>query len=291
MVGPLPAAGAADGAAGAAVDAPAATGTTVTAAGPHQEAAGAASTAAAAAAYGAPAEPAAVCAEPKLFVGALRYDATPEAVRAHFARYGALRHVALLRHPDGRSKGCAMVQFESWAAAEAAAAAENGVQSELTAPRACSCRFADPQRNEQGALCGVTPKKLFIGQVPPGTAAEALREVFAAHGAVADVSLMPPRKPGAMGEQGRGCGGRERRQGGGWWRAACIPGECLQFTRLHAIKTTKALLSPTILDQTTTKTSSSQKAAPLSRSRRGPTLRPRCAPSTAPSRCRARCTR
>jgi hypothetical protein len=75
----------------------------------------------------------------------------------------------LLKHLDsGKSKGCAMVLFESWANAEAAVASENGIASPLTAPRPAVVKFADPQRNEHGVLCGVTPKKLFIGQVAWG---------------------------------------------------------------------------------------------------------------------------
>lgn len=90
---------------------------------------------------------------------------------AHYSRYGPLRSAALLKHQDsGKSKGCAMVLFESWADAESAVAAENGTSTTLTAPRAAVVKFADPQRNEHGVLCGVTPKKLFIGQVAWGGA-------------------------------------------------------------------------------------------------------------------------
>jgi hypothetical protein len=143
-------------------------------------------------------EPGAVCAEPKVFVGGLRYEVTQAEVEAHFSRYGALRSAALLKHLDtGKSKGCAMVLFESWGDAEAAIVAEHGAQSQLTAPRAAVVKFADPQRNDQGALCGVTPKKLFIGQVPADASAEQIRALCEPYGAISDVALMPPRKPGA----------------------------------------------------------------------------------------------
>jgi RNA recognition motif-containing protein len=109
----------------------------------------------------------AVCAEPKLFLGGLRYDVTADDVRSHYAaRYGALRSVVLLTHHEtGKSKGCALVLFETWAAAEAAVSEEHGAQTDLSAPRTAVVKFADPQRNEQGVLCGLTPRKLFIGQV------------------------------------------------------------------------------------------------------------------------------
>lgn len=118
----------------------------------------------AAAANNAPQE--AVCAEPKVFVGGVRFDVTQEDLQAHYGRYGALKNVALLKHLDsGKSKGCAMVLFERWTDAEAAVTSENGTQTELSNPRTAVVKFADPQRNEHGVLCGVTPKKLFIGQV------------------------------------------------------------------------------------------------------------------------------
>jgi hypothetical protein len=110
-----------------------------------------------------------VCAEPKIFVGGLRYDVTQEDVGAHYLQYGPLRSAALLVHHDtGKSKGCAMVLFERWTAAEAAVAAEHGVVTRLSAPRQAVVKLADPQRNEHGVLCGVTPRKLFIGQVGGG---------------------------------------------------------------------------------------------------------------------------
>jgi hypothetical protein len=111
----------------------------------------------------------AVCAEPKLFLGGLRYDVSADDVRAYYAaRYGPLRSVVLLTHHDtGKSKGCALVLCESWAGAEAAVAAEHGAVSPLTQPRPAVVKLADPQRNEHGVFSGITPKKLFVGQVRP----------------------------------------------------------------------------------------------------------------------------
>lgn len=118
----------------------------------------------------------AVCSEPKLFVGGLRYEVTQDDLRDHFSKYGAIRSASLLvHHATGKSKGCAMVLFDRWTDAEAAVAAENGLPTDLSAPRAAVVKFADPQRNEHGALCGVTPKKLFIGQVRPQGRARATR--------------------------------------------------------------------------------------------------------------------
>ncbi|GBF87652.1 hypothetical protein Rsub_00363 [Raphidocelis subcapitata] len=143
----------------------------------------------------------AVCAEPKLFLGGLRYDVTPDDVRAHYgARFGALRSVLLLTHSDtGKSKGCALALLESWAAAEEAVAAEHGAVTPLTQPRPGVVKFADPQRNDHGLFCGITPKKLFIGQVPPDVTEDQIRAIFQPFGSITDFNIMPPRKPGSMG--------------------------------------------------------------------------------------------
>lgn len=108
-----------------------------------------------------------VCAEPKLFVGGLRFEVTREELYNHFIQYGNIRTCVLLKHQDsGKSKGCGMVLFDKWAYAESAVNAENGTASPLSGPRQLIVKFADPQRRqEDGVLVGVTPKKLFVGQV------------------------------------------------------------------------------------------------------------------------------
>lgn len=58
-----------------------------------------------------------------------------------------------------------MLLCDSWTDAEAIIKAEHGTPTALTTPRIATVKFADPQRNESGVLVGVTPKKLFIGQV------------------------------------------------------------------------------------------------------------------------------
>lgn len=108
-----------------------------------------------------------VCAEPKLFIGGLRFDIGREDIFNHFSQYGQIKTCVLLKHQDtGKSKGCAMVLYSKWANAEAAVNTENGTASNLSGPRQLIVKFADPQRRqEDGVLVGVTPKKLFVGQV------------------------------------------------------------------------------------------------------------------------------
>lgn len=108
-----------------------------------------------------------VCADPKLFIGGLRFDVGREDIFNHFSQYGPIKNCVLLKHQDtGKSKGCAMVLYTKWANAEAALNAENGTASNLSGPRQLIVKFADPQRRqEDGVLVGVTPRKLFVGQV------------------------------------------------------------------------------------------------------------------------------
>lgn len=88
-----------------------------------------------------------VCAEPKLFVGGLRFEVTQDELKAVFQQFGPLKSAALLTHPDtGRSKGCGMVLFGKWAHAEAAQLSLNNQVHELSNPRPLTVKFADPQR-------------------------------------------------------------------------------------------------------------------------------------------------
>lgn len=103
-----------------------------------------------------------VCTDPKLFVGGLAFEIDREAVATHFGQYGPLRDCALLKHADGKSKGCAMVLYNSWAHAEAAIASENGAMNHLSGPRQLIVKFADPQRCGVGCCgCFVVYPSLF----------------------------------------------------------------------------------------------------------------------------------
>ena len=102
------------------------------------------------------------------------HEATSEDVQTLFQQYGTIRKCTIITGPDGRSKGCAMVLFERWTAAEAAVERENGT-SNLGGPKPMVVKFADPPRRGDGPVVGITPKKLFVGQVgqqqQPSTAA------------------------------------------------------------------------------------------------------------------------
>lgn len=90
-------------------------------------------------------------------------DASKEEVVGVLGRFGKIKSASLMTHPDGRSKGCAMVLFEKWSEAEAAMQACNGNPC-LGGDRALVVNFADPPKRG-GGVPPIAPKTLFVGQV------------------------------------------------------------------------------------------------------------------------------
>jgi CUG-BP- and ETR3-like factor len=105
-----------------------------------------------------------VCAEPKVFVGQLPDEASQADVQALFQQYGAISDCSLIKGPDGRGRGFAMVQFQKWRDAEAAIEHLNGTTS-LGGNRTLVVKVADPPKRGGAAVGGIAPKKLFVGQV------------------------------------------------------------------------------------------------------------------------------
>ena len=96
-------------------------------------------------------------------------ETTEQALWALFTPFGTVRNLHLLKGSDGKPRGCAMVLFQRWAQAEAAAEAldgavalESGGQS-----KPLVVHFANPRRAPPGqpAEPGIAPRKLFVGQV------------------------------------------------------------------------------------------------------------------------------
>jgi CUG-BP- and ETR3-like factor len=86
-----------------------------------------------------------------------------------FAKYGEVETIKHVRGPDQKSRGCLMVQFKKWAAAEAAMEALNGTSLlEGNKSRALVVNFANPRRGSIMSTPGETaiaPRKLIVGQV------------------------------------------------------------------------------------------------------------------------------
>lgn len=107
---------------------------------------------------------AAVCPEPKVFVGQLPLESSRDQVTQLFSQYGNIKNCVIITHADGRSKGAAMVLYDTWAEAELAIETENGTMN-LGGSRPLVVRFADPPKRGDGPIMGIAPRKLFVGQV------------------------------------------------------------------------------------------------------------------------------
>ena len=107
-----------------------------------------------------------VCGEPKIFVGQLPTNATEENVMLAFSTYGHIEQMTVPKKPDGKPRGFAMLRYKLWAHAEAAIDSENGKFS-LGGDRPLVVKFADPPKvtKDGSPGSGITPKKLFVGQV------------------------------------------------------------------------------------------------------------------------------
>ena len=115
----------------------------------------------------------------KLFLGQMPPDVTKDDVWALLQAYGDVVQLDMLQTRDGRHRGCAMVWFERWIAAERALEGEAG-RLPFGNDRTLLVKFAvPPKRGESEA--GIKAKRVFVGQVggvhivrawPPGRCAD-----------------------------------------------------------------------------------------------------------------------
>lgn len=102
-----------------------------------------------------------------MFCGQLPFEVTTADVQNLFSQYatsGGLRSCQVVSGPDGRSKGCAMIMFNTWTEAELAVEGENNT-THLGGTKPMVVKFADPPKRGDGPIMGIAPKKLFVGQV------------------------------------------------------------------------------------------------------------------------------
>ncbi|XP_062897719.1 CUGBP Elav-like family member 3 [Mobula hypostoma] len=82
----------------------------------------------------------------KLFVGMLGRQQTDEDVRKMFEGFGTIEECTILRGPDGVSKGCAFVKFQTHAEAQAAIVALHGSRMLQGASSSLVVKFADTDK-------------------------------------------------------------------------------------------------------------------------------------------------
>lgn len=112
-----------------------------------------------------------VASEPRLFVGQVPTDKTAEDLIPLFEGFGVIKNLHLVKGPDGKSRGCAMVLFDRWSSAEAAMEKHDGkTVLDGGKGRALVVHFANPRKAGPTGMApeqGVAPKKIFVGQVLP----------------------------------------------------------------------------------------------------------------------------
>lgn len=110
-----------------------------------------------------------VASEPRLFVGQVPTDKTAEDLIPLFESFGVIKNLHLVKGPDGKSRGCAMVLFDRWSSAEAAMEKHDGkTVLDGGKGRALVVHFANPRKAGPTGMApeqGVAPKKIFVGQV------------------------------------------------------------------------------------------------------------------------------
>ncbi len=135
----------------------------------------------------------AVAGLPRLFVGQIPTDYLEKDLLPLFAKFGEVETVMLIRSPDQKSRGCAMVQFKKWSAAESAMEGLNGTTLlEGNKNRALVVNFANPRRGSIMSTPGETaiaPRKLAIDGVSHNCTEEQLLDLFSAHGEVESITL------------------------------------------------------------------------------------------------------
>ncbi len=110
-----------------------------------------------------------VASEPRLFVGQVPTDKTAEDLIPLFEGFGVIKNLHLVKGPDGKSRGCAMVLFDRWSSAEAAMEKHDGkTVLDGGKGRALVVHVANPRKAGPTGMApeqGVAPKKIFVGQV------------------------------------------------------------------------------------------------------------------------------
>ncbi|GAX75371.1 hypothetical protein CEUSTIGMA_g2815.t1 [Chlamydomonas eustigma] len=129
-----------------------------------------------------------VCADPKIFVGQVPVECSKDDVANLFKKYGEVSNVILMTQSKPLS---AMVLFTSWSSVEIACEAEHGNMS-LGGSKPLVVKVADPPKMGPG----ITPKKLFVGQIPSNATEDHLREIFEPCGNIVDLALLK-KNPGA----------------------------------------------------------------------------------------------
>eukprot|EP01065_Artemidia_motanka_P023756 TRINITY_DN2841_c0_g2_i1.p1 TRINITY_DN2841_c0_g2~~TRINITY_DN2841_c0_g2_i1.p1 ORF type:complete len:599 (+),score=218.77 TRINITY_DN2841_c0_g2_i1:126-1799(+) len=150
--------------------------------------------------------------EPKLFVGMVPYKSSEDDIRAVFGHYGEIAEVALLRGPNGQSRGCAFVKYVSMESAQAAVQNLHGNFKMEGGTSALTVKLADSEKEKkkrqklkqtlsqltmlgaqvQGGQGGMAPQQPHQGQLPQGGG------LMPGLPLMGPMGMLPPMIPGMM---------------------------------------------------------------------------------------------
>lgn len=117
---------------------------------------------------------------PEIFIGRIPPGVSKEQVEVQFAPYGATNFRVL------EGKGCAFCSFSTWAAAETAVQALNGLKLDPSVAEGINVKFADVKGAPKGRAQN---PKVFIGNINPAVTEDMVREACSQFGFVTNAKI------------------------------------------------------------------------------------------------------
>jgi len=118
---------------------------------------------------------------PEIFIGRIPLNMPKESLEAHFTPYGATNFRIL------EGKGCAFCSFSTWAAAEVAVQALNGMKLDAGLGEGINVKFADMKGSSKGKT--QQHPKVFIGNIGQQATEDVVREVCQQFGFVTQAKI------------------------------------------------------------------------------------------------------
>jgi len=127
-----------------------------------------------------------------VFLSNLDFEVDEDNIASILESSGKIEEVRLVKHPNGKSKGYAFVQFSNPDEAEHA----KGRDNELVKGRPMYISECDPERKKGPVFkysTGLDKKKLFIKGLDASVTKEDLTELFSTYGELSDIRLVTYR--------------------------------------------------------------------------------------------------
>jgi len=135
----------------------------------------------------------AVAGQPRLFVGQVPTTVQEKDLLPLFSKHGDVETIQVVKGPDQKSRGCAMVQFKKWSAAESAMEGLNGTTLlEGNKSKALVVNFANPRRGSIMSTPGemaIAPRKLSVDGISQDCTEDQLLDLFSAHGEIESINI------------------------------------------------------------------------------------------------------